>query len=78
MPCYFTENKRPAGCRLLCDEADEMSRQLSVIRRFLTAYASESARTFVDRRNGRLIDATDDVRAFALACLEGPLSADVM
>ena len=45
---------------------------LARVRKFLHAYATGQATTFVDPDTGQLVSATKEARALANACLEGP------
>jgi len=42
------------------------------VRKFLHAYATGAAMTFVNPQTGKLVSATSEARALADACLEGP------
>lgn len=56
----------------LLREAQDLGRQLDRIAKFLTAYYTGNAQTFVNPDNGELVSANYEVRAFAAAILHGP------
>ena len=56
----------------LLREAQELGRQLNRITKFLQAYYTGEAQTFVNPDNGELVSANYEIRAFAAAILQGP------
>ena len=58
----------------LLEEAQELGRQLDRITKFLEAYYTGDAQTFVNPDNGELVSANYEVKAFAAAILHGPAS----
>ncbi|KKK63266.1 hypothetical protein LCGC14_2996030 [marine sediment metagenome] len=56
----------------LLREAQDLGRQLDRITKFLRAYYTGDAQTFVNPDNGELVSASYEVRAFAAAILNGP------
>ena len=56
----------------LLREAQELGRQVNRITKFLEAYYTGGAQTFVNPDNGELVSANYEVRAFAAAILYGP------
>ena len=56
----------------LIREAQELGRQLDRITKFLGAYYTGDAQTFVNPDNGELVSANYEVKAFAAAVLRGP------
>ena len=72
--CYFTENSMAPQCRALYAAMEQVQQRNERVRKFLTAYISESAMTFVDPATGDLVTAGPEVRAFALAVINGPMT----
>ena len=56
----------------LLREAKDLGRQVDRIIKFLEAYYTGDAQTFVNPDNGELVSASYEVRAFAAALLNGP------
>lgn len=56
----------------LLERARQVESRLNRVLKFLHAYRSGHALTFVDPRTGQLVTTNYEARALADACLEGP------